>query len=237
MRITTAGRRRRSICALFTASALILTGAFVNSSGPSGDASSPELPEIRAEQGSSSWTPPLAMRSPITSRNTDAATFEEELIEAMEMKTSQAGIDLIKAHEGLRLNAYYCSAGKCTIGWGHTEGVKPGMVITRDQAEEFLKQDLERFAAQVTKALDADELEVTQGQFDAMVAFAFNVKGGVSTLVKSSIWRNLKGGDITAAGDCFRKFVYAHDKNDKLIKLAGLETRREAERALFLGLA
>ena len=51
------------------------------------------------------------------------------------MKLSQKGVDFIKAHEALRLKAYQDSKGVWTIGWGHTKGVKPGDVITREQAE------------------------------------------------------------------------------------------------------
>ena len=52
------------------------------------------------------------------------------------MKTSPKGIALIKEFEGLRLKAYKCPGGVWTIGYGHTTGVKPGMVITEAQAEE-----------------------------------------------------------------------------------------------------
>ena len=52
------------------------------------------------------------------------------------MKRSQNGVDFIKSHEALRLKAYQDSKGVWTIGWGHTKGVKPGDVITREQAEQ-----------------------------------------------------------------------------------------------------
>ena len=58
------------------------------------------------------------------------------------MKTSPKGIALIKEFEGLRLKAYLCPGGVWTIGYGHTTGVRPGMVITEAQAEKFLKEDL-----------------------------------------------------------------------------------------------
>ncbi len=51
------------------------------------------------------------------------------------MKTSKAGIDLIKKYEGLRLSSYVDSAGVWTIGYGHTGGVKMGDVITKEEAE------------------------------------------------------------------------------------------------------
>ena len=223
MKISTAALQRLSMSALCTVLAFAPTGNLDGASYRYAENLRQCRNAIRLAQVTQIWLSASATSSANTNSFTENA-----------VKTSQAGIDLIKKHEGLRLNAYSCPAGKCTIGWGHTEGVKPGMVITKDQAEEFLKKDLERFEALVTKALDADELEVTQGQFDAMVALAFNVQGGAQTLVKSPIWRNLKAGDTTAAADCFRKFVYAHDKNGNLIKLSGLIKRREAERQLFL---
>ena len=51
------------------------------------------------------------------------------------MKTSRNGIELIKAHEGVRYNAYLCPAGVPTIGFGHTKNVKIGDKITAEQAE------------------------------------------------------------------------------------------------------
>ena len=58
------------------------------------------------------------------------------------MKLSQKGVDFIKSHEALRLRAYQDSKGKWTIGWCHTNGVKPGAVITREQAAQFIRDDI-----------------------------------------------------------------------------------------------
>ena len=61
------------------------------------------------------------------------------------MKTSDRGIALIKSFEGCRLTAYLCPSGVWTIGYGHTEGVSKGQVITQEQADIFLKSDLEKY--------------------------------------------------------------------------------------------
>jgi GH24 family phage-related lysozyme (muramidase) len=53
-------------------------------------------------------------------------------------------VSMIKEFEGLKLETYRCSAGVCTIGWGHTEGVTPDTVIRLDQAERYLEQDLKK---------------------------------------------------------------------------------------------
>ena len=55
------------------------------------------------------------------------------------MRTSEAGRDLIKRWESLRLTAYLCQAGIPTIGWGHTSGVRMGDRITEHEAEQFLR--------------------------------------------------------------------------------------------------
>ena len=90
------------------------------------------------------------------------------------MKTSDKGIDFIKRHEALRLNAYLDAAGVWTIGYGHTSGVNSGDVISEKQAEEFLRADL----TIAERALDRTRLQLNQNQFDALVSFIFNVGVG-----------------------------------------------------------
>ena len=68
------------------------------------------------------------------------------------MRLSQNGVNFIKAHEALRLKAYQDSKGVWTIGWGHTKNVHPGDVITREQAEQFIRDDF----AWVERTLNAD---------------------------------------------------------------------------------
>ena len=98
-------------------------------------------------------------------------------------RISDAGKKFIEEAEGLRLKAYQDSVGVWTIGYGHTDGVKAGQVITQARAEELLSNDLERFEA----AVRAIAPKTTQGQFDAFVSFAFNLGEGAlarSTLLK-----------------------------------------------------
>ena len=68
------------------------------------------------------------------------------------MKLRQKGVEYIKSHEALRLKAYQDSKGVWPIGWGHTKGVKPGDVITREQAEQFIRDDF----AWVERTLSSD---------------------------------------------------------------------------------
>ena len=95
----------------------------------------------------------------------------------MNNRIGQNGINLIKHFEGCRLTAYKCPAGRLTIGVGHTgqvngQPIKEGLVITRQQADDLLKQDLKAFEDGVSKLL---HVQVTQNQFDAMISLAFNI--------------------------------------------------------------
>ena len=47
------------------------------------------------------------------------------------MKTSDVSIELIKKYEGCVLKAYKCPSGVWTIAYGHTNGVRSGMQITK----------------------------------------------------------------------------------------------------------
>ena len=137
-------------------------------------------------------------------------------------KISQNGLNLIKQFEGCRLVAYQCSAGVWTIGYGHTAGVKKGMKITQAQAEEFLKQDCEKFEKYVNNpAYVPITKTLNQNQFDALVSFAFNLgQGNLKTLCKGR----------TAAQ--IAKAIPLYNKAAGKV-LAGLKRRRAAEVKLF----
>lgn len=89
----------------------------------------------------------------------------------MDMKASDTLIGKLKEFEGLRLEAYKCPAGAWTIGYGHTRGVRPGQKITEKQAEELLRGDL----LPAERTVNSLGLDLTQGQFDALVSFVYNV--------------------------------------------------------------
>lgn len=139
------------------------------------------------------------------------------------MRTSRRGIELIKAHEGLRLNAYLCPAGVPTIGYGHTHGVKMGDRITADQAEKFLIGDL----ATAEREVNRYGFELTQNQFDALVSFVFNV--GAGNFRSSTVLKRLKANpnDPDIANQ-FKRWVYGGGK-----VLPGLVRRRKEEAELY----
>ena len=151
------------------------------------------------------------------------------------MNVSQRGIDLIKRYEGFVSHAYLCPAGRYTIGWGHIKDVKKGDVVTEAQAENLLKQDLKLFESKLNYSVQHDNVNLNQNQFDACISFIFNL--GFSAFIFSTLYKKLKAGDYTGASDEFPKWVYiTKTVNGEKVKLRlkGLETRRNAERDLFL---
>ena len=139
------------------------------------------------------------------------------------MKTSNKGIDLIKKYEGLRLNAYLDAVGVWTIGYGHTLNVKSTDVITKEQAECFLRQDVE-FAE---KEVNRHNLNINQNQFDALVSFVFNL--GAGNFARSTLLRKIKSNptDPTIRKE-FERWIYAGGKI-----LNGLVRRRKEEADLY----
>lgn len=110
------------------------------------------------------------------------------------MNLTQAGVDLVKNFEGLRLKAYRCPAGVWTIGWGHTSAagpprVTPDLRISEADAERVLRHDLADVAARIRPLID---VELTPNQFSALVSFAFNV--GVGPFRTSSPLRYANAG-------------------------------------------
>lgn len=145
------------------------------------------------------------------------------------MKLSQNGVNFIKSHEALRLKAYQDSKGVWTIGWGHTKGVKPGDVITREQAEQFIRDDF----AWVERTLNADLVAgrdkpiVTQSEYDALCSLVFNI--GSQAYLDSTVRRKIKQGDKMGAAHAFGMWVYSEHKF-----IQGLANRRADEVRLFL---
>lgn len=132
------------------------------------------------------------------------------------------GIRLTEQFEGCPLDAYKDCAGVWTIGYGHTRGVFPGMSITHEIAEAFLKADIKAAETTVNKLVTAP---ITQNEFDALVDFEFNT-GGLknSTLLRLLNLRNYEGAA--------REFVKWSHVSGKVV--AGLLRRREAEENLFV---
>jgi lysozyme len=150
------------------------------------------------------------------------------------MKASKNCYDLIKAFEGLHavkadgtVRAYICPAGKWTIGYGSTKGVRSGMNITKQEAEELLIKDVAVFENVVNRLV---KVPLTQNQFNSLVSFAFNV--GEGNLSRSTLLRKLNNGDYDSIPSEMNRWNKAR-VNGQLTALSGLTRRRAAEGALF----
>lgn len=141
------------------------------------------------------------------------------------MKTSQEGIDLIRHFEGCRLEAYLCPANIWTIGYGHTSGVQEGDVIDQEAAEAYLIEDLEEFEQYVNSMV---EIDLTQHQFDALVAWTFNL--GPGNLRESTLLNRINYGPISDVPAQIKRWTRAGGQ-----VLPGLVKRRNAEALLWQG--
>jgi lysozyme len=157
------------------------------------------------------------------------------------MKISDKCLHMIRHHEGVRVNPYRCPAKLWTIGVGHVmfpeQGklkidqrdafVPPSEAMRKYSMEEvdgILRGDLDRFERGVERFCP---VPLTQGMFDGLVSFSFNV--GLGTLQRSTLRQKLLRGDKEGAGEELLKYCMA---GGKILK--GLQKRRIDERALFL---
>ena len=158
------------------------------------------------------------------------------------MKVSDKALGVIRHHEGVRQRPYRCPAKLWTIGVGHVLYPEQGRLkleerggfalrpeddrqFSMEEVNGILAADLERFEQGVERFCP---VPLTQGMFDGLVSFSFNV--GLGTLQRSTLRQKLLRGDKEGAADEFLKYCMA---GGKILK--GLQNRRIDERALFLG--
>ena len=136
------------------------------------------------------------------------------------MEASEILIEKLKEFEGLRLEAYRDAAGVLTIGYGHTgSDIREGDRISEYWANELLRNDLGATEAAIRRL----HVARTQGQFDALMSFAFNL--GIQRLQGSTLLKVIrKGSSHHQIRQEFKRWVYAGGK-----KLRGLERRRNWE--------
>jgi len=153
-------------------------------------------------------------------------------------QVTQRGLEAIMRHEGVVLTPYRDVANLLTIGVGHlltrselssgkitigVEQVKWKDGITEEQAMALLRQDLR----QAERAVWQDDgRSLTDGQFDALVSFVFNV--GVGAYLGSTLRRKLLAGELDAVPEQMLRWDRAGG-----IRVAGLARRRQAEAALW----
>lgn len=146
------------------------------------------------------------------------------------MKVSAKCMAMIKHHEGVRLRPYKCPAGLWTVGVGHLIGDGKSLPdswnrsFTQEEVDAILAADLVRFERGVLRLCPT---ALTQGQFDALVSFSFNV--GLGALQRSTLRMKTNRGDKTGAAKEFMKWTKGGGK-----VLPGLVKRRKDEAALYL---
>lgn len=133
-------------------------------------------------------------------------------------------IPLIKEFEGLSLKAYKCPAGIWTIGYGHTKEVTPGLVVSKEQAEEFLLEDLKDKQNTMAEMI---QVPVTKGQFIALLSFYFNVR--LSSIRSGNVWKLMNAGKTREAGELMLRYINKGSSFEN-----GLRRRREAEYRYFM---
>ncbi len=146
------------------------------------------------------------------------------------MKISEEGKALIKKFEGCELEAYQCPAqigtqDQWTIGFGHTKGVKQGDVWSQDHAEHMLDVELEEYEGYIN---DLVNVELQQHQFDALVAWVYNL--GAGNLISSTLLIKLNAGEYADVPHEIKRWNKANGEI-----LEGLVRRRKAEALLFEG--
>lgn len=138
---------------------------------------------------------------------------------------TQDGIDLIKRFEGFSRTVYFCPAGYPTIGYGHVvkDGEDFSNGIMEGEAEELLRLDAVIAERAVLRLIN---VRLTDGQFDALVSFTYNLGGGA--LQRSTLRRKINREEHAEVPEQFMRWVWAGGR-----KLKGLVRRREAEGMLY----
>jgi lysozyme len=137
------------------------------------------------------------------------------------MQLSAAGLELLKQSEGFRSHIYNDVNGFPTIGYGHRlqpqEAYPAG--ITEAQAAAMLLADVHVAEQAVSRLV---KVVLTQGQFDALVDFCFNL--GARRLASSTLLKILNGGRYNDASEQLLRWDIAAGTEN-----AGLKARRQAE--------
>jgi lysozyme len=144
------------------------------------------------------------------------------------LRTSRAGLELIKSFEGFRDAAIRLPDGRWMIGYGHVRTAREGLKITEKDAEDLLAHDLKPVEDAVYGMVYAP---LNQAQFDALVSLGFNI--GPARLRDSDVIRNLNAGDFVSASKAFGVWRKARI-HGRVMVVDALVRRRAAEKAMFL---
>lgn len=140
---------------------------------------------------------------------------------------TQDGLDLIKRFEGFSPTVYICPAGYPTIGYGHLvrdlEQDRYQQGITEQEAEDLLRRDVKVAERALLRLID---VPLTDGQYDALVSFTFNL--GAGALQRSTLRRKVNREEHADVPAQLMRWVWAGGR-----RLQGLIRRREAEVLLY----
>jgi len=144
------------------------------------------------------------------------------------LRTSRAGLELIKSFEGFRDAAIRLPDGRWMIGYGHVRTAREGLKISQKDAEELLIYDLKPVEDAIHAMVYAP---LNQNQFDALASLGFNISPG--RLRDSGVIRNLNSGNYLSASSDFDIWRKARI-GGRLMVVDALVRRRAAEKAMFM---
>jgi len=147
-----------------------------------------------------------------------------------QMQVSRDGIELIKQYEGFEPDIYP-DQGHPAIGYGHRlEEGESFTTINRETAERLLLKDLNEARTAVSRYV---KVPLTQGQYNALCSFTFNL--GEGNLENSTLLRKLNQGDYAGAADQFQRWVWLDRGSENERISQWLVQRRQAEYEMFNG--
>lgn len=141
---------------------------------------------------------------------------------------TQEGLNLIKRFEGFKSEIYLDAAGLPTIGYGHL--IRKGEHkmfengISEAAGEALLIKDVLLAEQAVCRLIN---VPLSNGQFDALVSFTFNLGSGA--LQRSTLRRKVNREDHHEVPEQLMRWVWAGGR-----KLRGLVRRRIAEVELYM---
>jgi lysozyme len=146
-------------------------------------------------------------------------------IQVAALSLSATALVGLAAHEGYVEKAYQDIVGVWTIGFGTTEGVRPGQTIDPVKALQRALTDAQKFEGALKECV---HVPLHQHEYDSLVAFSYNVGSGA--FCRSTLVRKLNAGDYEGA--C-KELLRWNRAGGKVVR--GLVNRREQEYKLCMG--
>ena len=124
-------------------------------------------------------------------------------VRAVRLSLSEQGEAMIKAFEGFAGKPYDDNGKQLSVGWGCGVTAEqwaameknPDGTITEEAAQRLFDSYIERFGNAVNNFAIQNGLTLTQGQFDALVSFCYNVGSNYLDNPNTTLSKALIGGD------------------------------------------